>query len=379
MSKINTLTIHEALQKGITAHKEGKLQDAERLYRSILNAQPEHPDANHNLGLLAMSANKASLALPFFKAAIKANPRDEQFWLSYISALIKERQSDVAKQVIEQAKKQGVRENRLTALVAKLEKPETMGQHANNPPQQQLGALLAHYQNGRFGEAQALATSITEEFPRHPWSWKVLGLVFNQLGRFSESLSATETFLRLAPKDAEGHSNLGATLKELGRLEEAVASYKEAIALKSDLAGAHYNLGITLRELGRLSEAEASYIQAIALNPNISGVYSNLGITLQEQGRLHEAEESYRKAIALEPNKADAHYNLGSTLQEQGRLEAAITSYEQAIALKPDYSEAHENLGTVLLRSGRYREGIIERKKGCGAISFDLEKGVSIL
>ena len=42
------LTIEQALQQGIAAHKEGKLQEAERLYRAILQSQPLHPDANHN-------------------------------------------------------------------------------------------------------------------------------------------------------------------------------------------------------------------------------------------------------------------------------------------------------------------------------------------
>ena len=54
------LTIEKALQQGVAAHKQGKLQDAERLYRAILKSQPAHPDANHNLGVLAVSVNKAS-------------------------------------------------------------------------------------------------------------------------------------------------------------------------------------------------------------------------------------------------------------------------------------------------------------------------------
>ena len=49
------LTIDQALQQGIASHKEGKLQDAERLYRAILQSQPNHPDANHNLGVLAVA------------------------------------------------------------------------------------------------------------------------------------------------------------------------------------------------------------------------------------------------------------------------------------------------------------------------------------
>ena len=110
------LTIEQALQQGIAAHKEGKLQDAERLYRAILQSQPAHPDANHNLGVLAVSVDKADTALPLFKAALEANPKIEQFWLSYIDALIKEQQIEDAKQVLKQAKNQGVDEERLNVL-----------------------------------------------------------------------------------------------------------------------------------------------------------------------------------------------------------------------------------------------------------------------
>ena len=68
------LTIEQALQQGIAAHEEGKLQDAKYLYRAILQSQPLHPDANHNLGVLAVSVNNAHAALPFFKTALEANP-----------------------------------------------------------------------------------------------------------------------------------------------------------------------------------------------------------------------------------------------------------------------------------------------------------------
>ena len=107
------LTIEQAFQRGFVAHKEGKLQDAERIYRAILQSQPTHPDANHNLGIIAVSVNKAEAALPLFKTALEANPKIEQFWLSYIDALIKEKKFRNAKQVIQQGKKQGVAEEKL--------------------------------------------------------------------------------------------------------------------------------------------------------------------------------------------------------------------------------------------------------------------------
>ena len=332
------LTIEQALQQGVAAHKDGKLQEAERLYRTILQSQPEHPDANHNLGVLAVSVNKADVALPLFKSALAANPKIEQFWLSYIDALIKEQQFDNAKKVLEQAKNQGVAGDKVNALEAQLkhitqsalpklsqknkkltfkekrqnvsenkqQKKKTKGNGANtlNPSQSQINNLLEHYQSGQYTNAEKLAVSITEQFPTHPFAWKVLGAVLKQTGRVTESLTALQKSVQLAPQDAEAHNNLGISLMNLGRLLEAEASSRHAISLKPDLAAAHCNLGVTLKELGRLDEAEASYTQAITFKPDYAQAHSNLGITLQELGRLDEAEASCTQAIALKPDFA---------------------------------------------------------------------------
>jgi tetratricopeptide (TPR) repeat protein len=348
------LTIKQALQQGISAHKEGNLQKAERLYQAILQSQPAHADANHNLGVIAVSVSKVELALPLFKTALEANPKIEQFWLSYIDALIKEKQFDNAKQVLEQAKKQGLVGEKLNTLEAQLSS-DTQIQNVNsgNPPQEQLSSLLECYQKGRFSDAENLAISITQEFPTNQFGWKVLGAVLKQTGRISASLVASQKSVQLVPQDAEAHYNLGNTLKELGRLDEAEACYTQAIGLKPDLVEAHSNLGSTLQELGRLDDAKASLIQAIALKPDYAEVHNNLGITLQEQGRLDDAKASYAQAIALKPDYAEAHSNLGNTLHELGRLEEAEASYTQAIALKPDFAKAHYNLGVTLQELGR--------------------------
>jgi thioredoxin-like negative regulator of GroEL len=93
------LTIKQVLQQGVSAHKEGKLEEAERLYRTILQSQPKHADANLNLGVIAVSVNKANVELPLFKTALEANPNIKQFWLSYIDVLIKELQFEKATEI----------------------------------------------------------------------------------------------------------------------------------------------------------------------------------------------------------------------------------------------------------------------------------------
>jgi Flp pilus assembly protein TadD len=351
------LTIDQALQQGVAAHKEGRLQEAEPLYRAILRSQPLHPDANHNLGLIAISVDQASAALPLFKTALEANPKIEQFWLSYIDVLIKEKQFDNAKKVLGQAETQGVGGEKLNVLEMQL---ASINQSENvileNPSQEQLSTLKEHFQSGRLGDAEELAIFLTHEFSKHPFGWKVLGAVLEQSGRRPEALNAHQTAVILSPQDAGAHNSLGNTLKELNRLDEAEASYRHAIALKPDFAVAHNNLGSTLQALGRLGEAEATYSQAIALKPDFAEVHNNLGSLLQELGKLDEAEASLTQAITFKPDLAEAHSNIGALLQVLGRVEEAEVSCRYAIALKPGYAEAHLNLGVMLQVLGRVEE-----------------------
>ena len=103
------LTLDQALQKGIEAHKAGQVQEADRYYTAILKANPKHPDANHNMAVLGVGVGKVQEALPFFKAALEVNPNIAQYWLSYIDALIKLDRMDDAKAVLDEVKSKGVK------------------------------------------------------------------------------------------------------------------------------------------------------------------------------------------------------------------------------------------------------------------------------
>ena len=388
------LTVDQALQKGIAAYKEGKLQDAERFYRAILEAQPCHPDANHNLGVLAVEVGKPLEAIPLFKLALEAKPQSVQFWLRYVDALVLAERSDEARQALEDGKRAGVPSEKLAALreqnqrrPSKADKKARQGFLVSEkrrklakkkrskknsvkgssapagPSQDQVDRLMGHYQSGEFKEVEELAVSLTREFPDHPFGWKVLSAAIKQTGRPTEALSPMLKFIQLSPHDAEARYNLGVTLQELGRFEEAGARYRQAISLKPDFSEAHNNLGMTLQKMGKFSNAEASYRKAIALKPSYADAHYNLGIMLQYLNKLDEAEASYRQAITLNPGYPEAHSNLGNTLRKLTRLDEAEISYKQAIEIKPDYAEAHNDLGVTLKDLGKLAEAEASYRK----------------
>ena len=160
------LTVDQALQKGVEAHKAGNVQEADRYYTAILKSNPEHPDANHNMGVLAVGVGKVNEALPFFKKALEVNPNIDQFWLSYIDALIKLDRMDDAKTVLDQAKNKGVRGDTFENLKKQLTSPKSqIICETKDPPQDQLQALRNLYKKGKIEQTLKQTEALAKNFP----------------------------------------------------------------------------------------------------------------------------------------------------------------------------------------------------------------------
>ena len=188
------LTLEQALQKGIEAHKAGKVQEADRYYTAILKAQPKHPDANHNMGVLAVGLGKVQEALPFFKTALDANPSIAQFWLSYIDALIKLNRVADAKAVLNEAKSKGVKgdgfeqiEKRLIGLEKGIE-VNAASSKSQEPPKKQLQNLINLYTQGQFQKALTQSSQLLKDFPNSINLYNIIGVANKGLGNLEEAI-----------------------------------------------------------------------------------------------------------------------------------------------------------------------------------------------
>ncbi len=60
----------ELIQNGLALHQAGRLQEAEAIYQSILQKQPQHPDVLHLLGVIAHQAGKNEIVVNLIENAI---------------------------------------------------------------------------------------------------------------------------------------------------------------------------------------------------------------------------------------------------------------------------------------------------------------------
>jgi tetratricopeptide (TPR) repeat protein len=359
-----TYTIEQALQFAIASHQAGDLTQAERLYRSILKSIPGHPDANHNLGVLAVQVGRPIEALPYLKLALESAPSKAQYWLSYAEALLQAGLPADAGNLLRTGRAHGLNGSQVDALEQRIgeSKSEKVLEDLNRYTPEILSRM---YDEGKFSELKLITAKLIDRSPDDAMPRKVLAAVFRKEGNLPGALEMMLSAVERAPGDAESHYNLGIIREELGQAKAAEASYRRAVALNPGMLEAQNNLGVNLHAQGRFEEAASLLKNALGHAPDSTDTYNNLGAALKELGRFSEAEECCAKVLQMDPDSPGAHNNLGNVLKASGRMQEAEDAYLKALKLRPDHAGTFNNLGNLLQDMGRlpeaeeaYRRGI---------------------
>ncbi len=215
---------------------EGRLLEAEAVCRRVLESQPNTPEAEHLLGVIAHQNGKLGEAIEHVQRALKRAPHVALF-------------------------------------------------HAN------LGEMLRLAGQPRL--AAASARRALEVDPQMPAALSNLGVALYELKDYEEAAGAQRKAIAANPDFAEAHSNLGNALHALRRFDDAVAAYRRALALNPNYADAWANLGTTLHHAGDFEEGMMALRRAIALAPHHANARSGLGILLLMRGDLAEGWDEY--------------------------------------------------------------------------------------
>lgn len=213
----------ELLNLAVQHHNAGRLADAERLYRQILAADPNHYIAWQLLGTLACQTGHQSAGIDLFRRAIALKP-------DYADAY-----------------------NNLSRALAEL---------------------------CRFEESLAAARRAIELAPRLAGAYNNLGVALDKLAHHDEALAAFQQALALDPSDLSATLNSGVLLNIHGKPDEAIACFRRVLAIHPDDFDANLNLGTALKSQARLDEALAAYRAANPSHPDAHQALSNIIYTM---------------------------------------------------------------------------------------------------
>jgi len=170
-------------------HLAGRLADAEKGYRLILEQFPEHADSVHLLGVIALQTGHLEPALGLVQRAVDLQPGGAIY-----------------------------RSN--------------------------LGQVLE--QLGRLDEAESAYRSAISLDAECVEAMNNLGRLLQGQDHLTEAESLFRAAIELSPEYAEPHTNIGNLLKDRGDVDGAVAAFRRAIELRPDISMLHSNLLLTL-------------------------------------------------------------------------------------------------------------------------------------
>ena len=378
----------DVLQKALQHHRAGELPQAEQLYRTILETQPNHPDANHNLGVIAVTVNKPELALPFFKLALETNPNQAQFWLSYIDALIKTGAFDLARAVLIQGKEsyglQGAAVNALTNSLSStnvdlynvavqlresrryLEAIDWLKNYlVQNPQDANAYAHLA--QNFSLNKQDDDAwNALNSALALNPHSILVqrnhARLLLKQQ-KIQEARQIAAAIYQTDSSDAENQLVFAATLLGNDELEPAKKLCESALKLCPNYAEVFVNLGQISWSSGDKITALQLFEKALSIKPHLSQLYPIVAAFHNENKNLPAAIHALQKALEYEPHEVNHMINLGAFLQKSYQPYEAIDVLEKAVQLAPGNAMAWTNLGVVLQQSHQLKKAKVAYEK----------------
>lgn len=276
--------------KAAQCYQRREFEEAERICRDILNADPSHAGSLHLMGLLALEAGKEDMAAEWMRKAVESDPKDPCYY------------------------------GNLGCTLQGLEK---------------LEEAVSCYQ-----EALKLQ-------PENAALYFNMGTALQALDRADEALFCYKKTLDVDPDHAEAHYNRGSLLEDMGRFADAISCYERAIACKADYADAYVNMGSAFESLGKANEAIESYRKAVKIKPDYAEVYMNMGSIFEDNAMLNEALSCYAHVIAIQPRFVEAHCKLAVVLAAKGREDEAIESLDRVLTLNPDHYGAKHLLGAL--------------------------------
>ncbi|MDF5738401.1 MULTISPECIES: tetratricopeptide repeat protein [unclassified Nostoc] len=221
--QFDTKDISEVFKLAVQHHRANRLNDAEQLYRQVIEKQPDYSEALYSLGMLAQQKGALQEALKHLNAASQVQPNSVKIWFN-------------------------------------------------------LGNL--HQAQGQLLEAEEAYKKAIALRPDAGTIYNNLGYTLQQQGKWSEAIASYQKALEFQQNCVEAEVNLGNALFAQGKLstekqayyaelnyqlgnarkqaadwQTAVVYYRPAIALQPDLVEAHYNLGVVLQEQGKEQEA----------------------------------------------------------------------------------------------------------------------------
>ena len=249
-------------KQGLDEHNAGNLSAAKKMYHKILAIQPDHCEANHNIGIVLVAKNELDKALEFFKFALNASPNVSLFWASYIDTLAKLERIIEAKALIKAAKSSGIFCENIEAVSHRLDIEN------QEPLEKDTLEIDEFITQKKFDDAIKACLNLLETYPSSAILNITLGKCYFELGQIDLAISSCTKATEYWPKSEASYALLGQIYSSQGDTEQAIKNLSKAVRLKPDDEGLNSLLMLELSQNGGIDATIESWKLLLKINPN---------------------------------------------------------------------------------------------------------------
>ena len=207
-SKQHRNNLAETMQRGITLHQKGQLEEASHIYQQVISHNPQHFDALKMLGVLAYQRGENQLAIELISQSITINPNYADAHYN-LGVALQERGE------LEQA----IQSYRRALAI----NPDVVDPHIN------MGNVLK--EQGKLEQAISCYQQAIQVNPNHADAYNNLGNIYQGLNKTQQAINCYQQSTQVNPNHADAYNNLGNVYQGLNKTQQAINCYQQVINL----------------------------------------------------------------------------------------------------------------------------------------------------
>jgi tetratricopeptide (TPR) repeat protein len=304
----------ETLERGVTAHQAGRLDDALKSYRAALEMRPKDPEASSLCGLALLHSGKAAEAMPLLQHAVESEPGRTGYRLNFAEGLAQT----------------GKPERAMVELGLIIATEPTNAAALSRFYTLESDALIARrdwhklYRNG---------IAWTKADPKAPFAWRTLARGALEEGRLNEATAAFARFLTLTKPGVADFTAYASLCLQALYVETAVKALDRAEEFDPDFPQMLAQRALVLMYLGRFAEAEEYGRRCLQQKPDFTSAYTTL--SRLRRGALDDAdlkalnELARRNDVDLD-HRISAIFAIANAHDARGEIDTAFAAYQAA-------------------------------------------------
>jgi len=304
---------------------EKKYVEARQLLEAVRQANPNAPDIDFSLGMVALREGNLKEAEDVFRRAYAASPKDARGLVGLVETLAAQGHYDQAIQFLQ-------------------------SELAKNPARHDLQMALGNVavRAGNFDLAinqfQTVLNGLEKNSKSRGEVYFRLGITLRKKGDLNGAIPVLYKAREALPGNTMVVDELALALQTANRKPEAREIYEQAIKLDPQNGLALNNLAFLIAEggSGDLDQALTYAQRAKQVMPNLSEVSDTLGWIYLKKNMSDNAMDIFQGLVNKMPNNSTYRFHLGMAYAQKGDKPKALKELQQALRSSPAKDEENK-------------------------------------